>query len=139
MLYWSGKGKNRRDKNSCCVKLKSDRWLTLQRRTMSRGDYESLTAPKSTAEKIEKFREEGGYPSKSQALSAIVNEVEKVKTVHESLAELFEELKRTVESLKARRAVKADHSTKLTYSMIDTLLSVISSILKLVAVQNPTS
>lgn len=92
---------------------------------MARSDYESLVAPKPIVEKIEKFQKEEGYPSKSQALGAIVNEMEKLKAAHESIAVLIEELRKYIKILEeGLPKAKAE-----TMESVDRILSVIVSIL----------
>lgn len=92
---------------------------------MARADYESVIAPKPIVEKIERFKEEEGYPSRSQALAAIVNEVEKTKTLSDSLKVLFEQLKEQISKLNTQAHDKAIVAT------IDALLMAITNILKI--------
>ena len=68
---------------------------------MARSDYESIIAPKPVIRKIEEFQKENGYPSKSQALSAIVAELDKEETVRTQLALLINELKALLEKIRA--------------------------------------
>lgn len=103
---------------------------------MARSDYESLVASKPIAEKIEKFREAAGYPSKSQALSAIVIEVEKYKTVHESLAALVQELVRYIGKLEEGVKGQSGSLQEIKQS-IDRILSAITAILSTSAPTSP--
>ena len=68
---------------------------------MAISHYVSLIATKPVVNKIERFRKERGFPSRSQALAAIIDEVEKERNLQKYVAQLIQMLKELLERLRS--------------------------------------
>ncbi|MDG6921081.1 MAG: hypothetical protein JRN59_06095 [Nitrososphaerota archaeon] len=97
---------------------------------MARSDYESLIATKPVVRKIERYRKEKGFPSRSQALAAIINDVEKEQSLKKYVAQLVEMLKELLERL------RAEVKDKTIDSMIESILSLIVTSLQTSVIQS---
>jgi len=75
-----------------------------RRRKGTRTEYSTIQVPKTTKLKIEDFRRRHGYPSYSQAVTALVERVDVAEDVKEALLKgvkeaLIEEATRTIARL----------------------------------------
>lgn len=95
---------------------------------MARSDFETITAPRPVIQKIEDYRREKGYPSRSQALGSMLVEAGRADKMHEILTKMVEFLKNIVQQIKSAGGDSLRDLYHLLESILDTIVTMLSAI-----------